>query len=140
MAYRGSRGTCYVYELVDDGGSPHLPGLTDPATLIGCDYDSHRVVAGDDFEAPGRQFEPTSSPRRAPVEPSSSPTLSRAPRRGRQPREAAAALPAIRRSGRPGQPARPVRAVLQMARCPELQPAHHHRLREPAAGLRGLGW
>ena len=86
MAYRGSRGTCYVYELVDDGGSPHLPGLTDPATLIGCDYDSHRVVAGDDFEAPGRQFEPTSSPRRAHVEPRSS---RRRARRCREPHAAA---------------------------------------------------
>ena len=61
-----------MYELLHDGAgqanSPHLPGLTDPATLTACDYDPHHEGAAAQFEATARQFEPTSSPGRAPVE------------------------------------------------------------------------
>jgi energy-coupling factor transporter ATP-binding protein EcfA2 len=65
LVHRGGRGLSFVYELIWDGGGtdgqPHLAGLTDASALRACDYDPH-------FEPLNGQFEPPSSPLRAPIE------------------------------------------------------------------------
>lgn len=65
-AHRGGRGASYLYELTHDGGgttgTPHLPGLTDPATLV----EPHGYDRN--FEGAEGEFEGGSSPYRAPVE------------------------------------------------------------------------
>jgi hypothetical protein len=65
LVHRGGRGLSFVYELLWDGSAtdvtPHLAGLTDPATLRACDYDPNLV-------APHGHPVPTSSPVRPPID------------------------------------------------------------------------
>ena len=78
LVHRGGRGQSFVYELVYDGqgrdGKPFLPGLLDIAALGRAASDATTTPTSRGREG---DFEPGSSPQRAPIEPGLWPVESR---------------------------------------------------------------